>query len=157
MTMAKMKSENACDRKSRCTLLPGIFPMILLEAIAILACAIWASLSISYLAAGTASLSSKKPLMRFCQVSTRCIMGTLFSLCVGITITMPAKSITTTPTVPINLANCFQGTRPITIIKKTTPNSNAAVEPFSGAIRMKTTPVIHIIYLNAFGLALSSS
>ena len=70
---------------------------------------------------------------------------------------MPTKSITTTPTVPINLANCFQGTRPITIIKKTTPNSNAAVEPFSGAIRMKTTPVIHIIYLNAFGLALSSS
>ena len=28
---------------------------------------------------------------------------------------------------------------------------------FAGAIRMKTTPVIHIIYLNAFGLALSSS
>jgi UDP-N-acetylmuramoylalanine--D-glutamate ligase len=43
-------------------------------------------------------------------------MGTLFSLCVGITITMPTKSITTTPTVPINLANCFQGTRPITIL-----------------------------------------
>ena len=26
MTMAKMKSEKACDKKSRCTLFPGIFP-----------------------------------------------------------------------------------------------------------------------------------
>ena len=70
---------------------------------------------------------------------------------------MPTKSITTTPNKTKKLTNYIHGTRPITIIKKTTPNYNAAVEPFSGAIRMKTTPVIHIIYLNAFGLALSSS
>ena len=34
---SKIKSENACERKSRWTLLPGILPMILLEAMAILA------------------------------------------------------------------------------------------------------------------------
>ena len=43
---------------------------------------------------------------------------------------MPTKKATITPAIPINLANCFQGTRPITIIKKTTPKSSAAVDVY---------------------------
>ena len=42
-------------------------------------------------------------------------------------------------------------------MRNTTPASNAAVEPFSGAIRTKTIPIIHIMYLKALGLAPSSS
>ena len=157
MTIAKIKSENACERKSRWTLLPGILPMILLEAMAILAWAIWAFLSISYLAAGTASLSSKNPLIRFCHVSTRCIIGISRYCFAGVTIIIPINMTAMTPTIEISLRSCFHGTRPIIIIRKTTPNSNMAVEPFSGAINMNTIPVIHMIYLNAFGLAPSSS
>ena len=43
------------------------------------------------------------------------------------------------------------------IIKKTTPNSSAAVDRFSGAMSRQIIPVIIIIRLNAFGLAPSSS
>lgn len=38
------------------------------------------------------------------------------------------------------------------IIRKTTPNSNAAVDKFSGAMSRQITPVIIIIRLKAFGV-----
>ena len=91
-------------------------------------------MSISYLAAGTASLSAKNPLIRFCHVSTRCIIGTSLSFSAGIAITTPMKRPSISTTAAANLVSCCHGTLPIIIIKNTTPNSNTAVEPFSGAI-----------------------
>ena len=58
---------------------------------------------------------------------------------------------------PINTNSFFAETRPMNIIRKTTPNSNAAVDKFSGAMSRQMTPVIIIILLNAFGWAPSSS
>ena len=58
---------------------------------------------------------------------------------------------------PNNIANFLKATRPMNIINTTTPNSSIAVERFSGAMSMHTSPVSIIIYLKAFGLAPSSS
>ena len=65
-------------------------------------------------------------------------------------IATPAKA-------PANINSFFIATRPMNIIRKTTPKSKAAVERFSGAISRQTTPVIIMIRLKAFGLAPSSS
>ena len=58
---------------------------------------------------------------------------------------------------PNNMANFLNATRPMNIINTTTPNNSIAVERFSGAISIHTSPVSIMIYLKAFGLAPSSS
>jgi hypothetical protein len=48
---------------------------------------------------------------------------------------------------------CFIGTRPITIIMKTTPSINAAVEKFSGKIRAMSGSDVPSMYFVALGCA----
>ena len=151
--MAKIKSENAWLRKSRCTELPGPLPTTLLVATAIRAWAIWASLSISNLAAGT-SVSSVNFSIRARHVSKRCRNGKSLFL---VSTRNATPMIATPAKAPANINSFFIATRPMNIIRKTTPKSKAAVERFSGAISRQTTPVIIMIRLKAFGLAPSSS
>ena len=65
-----MKSEKACDRKSRSTELPGPLPTTFDEAMAMLAWAVWASLSRSMSSGRTSSLS-RNFTMRAFQVLAR--------------------------------------------------------------------------------------
>ena len=134
--------------------LPGAFPTRLLVAMAIRAWAICASLSMSNFAAGTSSFSVKL-LIRLFHVSKRWRNGMFESF--GIASRKTTPMIPTNPSEPIRNNNLRAATRPMNIIRNTTPNSNMAVERFSGAINRHTIPVRIIIYLNAFGLAPSSS
>jgi len=155
-TIAKIKSEKAWLRKSRCMEFPGPLPTTWLVAMAIRACAICASLSISNLAAGTSSLS-KKPETRFCQVSKRWSPGVLCSVLAGIAISIPTATPPTSASNPSIPNSFFADTRPMNIIMHTTPNNSIAVDRFSGAISMNTNPVRIMMYLKALGLAPYSS
>ena len=79
-------------------------------------------------------------------------MSLFFVISRKVTATMPTDA-----RLPVSINRRFAETRPMNIIRKTTPNSNAAVDKFSGAMSRQITPVIIIIRLKAFGLAPSSS
>ena len=151
MIMAKMKSENAVTGNPVVHCLPASF-MMLLEGDSNIGVCIWASLSYIICWRRERLLCPQGSLlMRFCRVSTRCIMGLCSRFCVWApTIIYAYKRIATTPTVPINLANCFRyQTRSPSL--KTTPNNSCGRTVF-GNNQNKTIPVIHIDIFKCFSV-----
>ena len=108
--------------------------------------------SLSFIATGIPSSVS-------CTSSVRCIFSLSVRLLSG---ALPKARIEPIPS-PTNKTqtdtsnpNCFKGTRPIIIIRKTTNDSIAAVERFSGAIgSIRNAPVMSTYFI-AFGAAPSA-
>ena len=154
MMMAKMKSENAWLRKSRSTELPGILPMPLLEAMAMLACAICAFLSMSN------RFGSSSPsvcvLMRLIHVGKRWSPGSSATTFLGSTSAIATTLAPAKRQTPMSLPICTRETRPMNIIKMTTPKSSIAVEKFSGMMSRQMGAETYNIYLKARGSAPSS-
>ena len=173
-----MKSEKACDRKSRSTDCPGPLPMILLDTIAILACATWASLSKSY-SSGVISFLSRCFTIRFRQVTKRWntppplitfvsvspLLLTASTVCLEASWSAPmlpsvntiVRNIATRMTTPpTSLPIWVIGTRPMNIMRNMTAKSSAAVDRFSMPISPAMGMRIHKIYLKAFLSAPSS-
>ena len=81
----------------------------------------------------------------------------LCSVLAGIAISIPTATPPTSASNPSIPNSFFADTRPMNIIMHTTPNNSIAVDRFSGAISMKTSPVRIMMYLKALGLAPYSS
>ena len=169
-----MKSENACERKSLSTEFPGPLPTMLEEAMAMLACATWASLSRST-SCGATGLEFINLSIRAFQVSA---LWNIFSAMFGLscscstfsvsvfsgllpssplscpTIMIPAKAVTMTimPS-PTSLPIWFIGTRPMSIMAKIVILRSMAVDKFSSPMRPTNGVVATSMNLKAFLLA----